>query len=195
VQPVVILTNRMVAQDDEHAWVARSRRGDHQAFEELVRRYQRMIHALAFRMTGSSSDAEDIAQDTFIAAYRELDGFKGQARFSSWLYRIATNRCLNWLKGSERRTRAHEDWANDAQQDAAREPADGSLTHAVQSALMRLEPKLRSALVLTTYEDLSHAEAAAVLGCAEATVSWRVFIARRKLKRWLTPVMKGGRDE
>lgn len=183
----------MVAHDEEHDWIARSREGDHEAFEALVRRYQRMIHALAFRMTGSSSDAEDIAQETFIAAFHELDGFKGDARFSSWLYRVATNRCLNFLKRNERRARAYESWMNENKNEVHRESDDEATARAVQAALMKLHPKQRSALVLITYENLNHTEAAAVLGCAETTVSWRVFAARRKLKRWLAPLVKGGR--
>ncbi|HMJ90683.1 MAG TPA: RNA polymerase sigma factor [Candidatus Acidoferrum sp.] len=182
----------MVAHDEEQDWIARSRKGDHEAFEALVRRYQRMIHALAFRMTGSSSDAEDVAQETFIAAFHELDGFKGDARFSSWLYRIATNRCLNWIKRIERRAHAYESWVNE-NKDASIGNDDEVIAHAVQGALMKLDPQQRSALVLTAYENLSHAEAAMILGCAETTVSWRVFTARRKLKRWLTPLVKGGR--
>jgi RNA polymerase sigma-70 factor (ECF subfamily) len=193
--PLSYSQTEMVARDEEQDWIARSREGDHEAFEALVRRYQRMIHALAFRMTGSSSDAEDIAQETFIAAFHELNGFKGDARFSSWLYRIAANRCLNALKRNERRARAYESWMNESQDEAAGGNEDEAMARAVQAALMKLDPKQRSALVLTTYENLNHADAAAVLGCAETTVSWRVFAARRKLKRWLAPLMKGTRGD
>ncbi len=189
------LQTEMVAHDEEENWIARSREGDHEAFGALVRRYQRMIHALTFRMTGSSSDAEDLAQETFIAAFHELGGFKGDARFSSWLYRIGTNRCLNWLKRSERRIRVNESWAKEIANNAA--PNDGSeaISRQVQNALMKLDAKQRAAVVLTTFDNMSHAEAAAVLGCSETTVSWRVFAARRKLKRWLEPVVRGGRND
>jgi len=185
----------MVVIDEEENWIARSREGDHEAFGALVRRYQRMIHALTFRMTGSSSDAEDLAQETFFTAFQELGGFKGDARFSSWLYRIATNRCLYWLKRSERRVRAHESWAKEIANDDAPEDGGEAISKQVQSALMKLNAKQRAAVVLTTFDNMSHAEAAAVLGCSETTVSWRVFAARRKLKHWLEPVVKGGRDD
>lgn len=183
----------MVARDDEQEWIARSRAGDMEAFEALVRRYQQMIHAVTFRMTGSASDAEDLTQETFIAAYDQLAGFKGEARFSSWLYRIATNRCLNWLKRRERQARLHDEWARDFAEESC--SGDHAISEAVQSALMKLEAKQRAAIVLTEFEGLTHANAAAALGCSETTVSWRVFVARQKLKRWLDPIRKGGRDE
>ena len=85
----------MVAGYEELPWVARSRQGDHEAFENLIRSHQRMIHSPTFRMTGSLANAEDLAQEAFIQAYQQLDSYRSEARFSSWLYRIAVNRCLN----------------------------------------------------------------------------------------------------
>jgi RNA polymerase sigma-70 factor (ECF subfamily) len=85
--------------DEEKIWVLQSRDGNPAAFESLIRMHQRMIHSLTFRMTGSMADAEDLAQETFIRAYRQLDSFQGTAKFSSWLYRIAVNTCLNWRRG------------------------------------------------------------------------------------------------
>ena len=87
--------------------MARSREGDQQAFEALVLRYQKMIFALTYRMTGSAADAEDLTQESFIAAFQQLDSFRGESKFSSWLYRIATNRCLNWRQRDARRERAY----------------------------------------------------------------------------------------
>ncbi len=97
--------------DAEKAWVSQSRNGDPAAFEALIRAHQRMIHALAYRMTGSLADAEDLAQETFIRAYRQLDSYRGTAKFSSWLYRIAVNICLNWRQREARRGQVHECWS------------------------------------------------------------------------------------
>ncbi|MBI4023452.1 MAG: RNA polymerase sigma factor [Verrucomicrobia bacterium] len=169
--------------DHEPEWIRRSQKGDHQAFEALIHRYQRMIHSLTFRMTGSLSDAEDLAQETFIRSYQQLRGFRGEAGFSSWLYRIAMNQCLNWRKGRERREQLHEDWAGQQDQPAQNE----GMAARVQEALMKLKPKQRAAVVLTTYEGMNHAQAARALGCSETTVSWRIFAARRKLKQLLQP--------
>jgi len=181
--------------DEEQSWIARSRNGDPQAFEALVLRYQKMIFALAYRMTGSEADAEDLAQESFVAAFQQLGSFRGEAKFSSWLYRIAMNRCLNWRQRDVRRERAYENWGRE--RETVIEPGqhhDG-VSAQVQQALLKLDEKQRAAVVLTAYDGLNHAEAARVLGCSETTVSWRIFSARRKLKKWLAPLAKGGARE
>jgi RNA polymerase sigma-70 factor (ECF subfamily) len=178
--------------DEEKIWVLQSREGNPAAFESLVRAHQRMIHSLTFRMTGSMADAEDLAQETFIRAYRQLDSYQGTAKFSSWLYRIAVNTCLNWRQRERRRDQIHTQWAESnagAQSESGTDKPDGE----VQAALMKLPPKQRAAIVLTIYDGHNHAEAAKILGCSETTVSWRVFAARRKLKRLLSA--QGERNE
>ncbi|MCU0785628.1 MAG: RNA polymerase sigma factor [Verrucomicrobia bacterium] len=172
----------MVASGNERELVLRSRNGDTEAFSALIRAHQRMIHALTYRMTGSLADAEDLAQETFIQAHQQLDQFRGESSFGTWLYRTAVNRCLNWRKGDERRTRLHEEWGREQTGNSI--PGDSQL-HRVQEALMQLKPKQRAAMMLTVYEGLNHAQAARVLGCSETTVSWRIFAARAKLKRLL----------
>ena len=82
--------------DEQQLWVEQSRNGDHAAFAALIRAHQPMIHSLTYRMTGSVSDCQDLAQETFIRAYQQLDSFNGTSKFSSWLYRIAVNACLDW---------------------------------------------------------------------------------------------------
>ena len=171
----------MAEPDDETRWIERSCLGDHEAFEALIRKYQHMIHSLAYRMTGSLSDAEDLSQETFLRAYQQISRFRGEARFSSWLYQIAVNACLNWRKATERQQQLHEDWAGQEQTTVA---ADRSLDE-VRNALMKLNPKQRAAVILTTYDGLNHADASRALGCSETTVSWRLFVARRKLRRML----------
>jgi RNA polymerase sigma-70 factor (ECF subfamily) len=178
--------------DEEKIWVLQSRDGNPEAFEALIRAHQRMIHSLTFRMTGSMADAEDLAQETFIRAYRQLDSYQGTAKFSSWLYRIAVNTCLNWRQRELRRDQIHTRWAESnavAQSEPGADKPDGE----VQAALMKLPAKQRAAIVLTVYDGHNHAEAAKILGCSETTVSWRVFAARRKLKRLLST--QGGRNE
>jgi RNA polymerase sigma-70 factor, ECF subfamily len=172
----------MERHDDEWGWIQRSQDGDMAAFEELVRRYQQMIHALTFRMTGSMSDAEDLAQEVFIHAFRKLDSFRGDSQFSTWLYRIGINTSLNWKKSQQRRAQVHHEWA---QQPPETTDRNDELRSRVQEALLKLPPKQRAAVVLTVYEGLNHAEAARALGCSETTVSWRVFMARKQLKKCL----------
>ena len=170
--------------NEERARIRDSQNGDSNAFAELIKTHQRMIHALTYRMTGSLADADDLAQETFIQAHRQVGQFRGDASFSSWLYRIAVNKCLNWRKREARRGKLHEAWA--AQSGFGNPPADDPPARCVQSALLKLHPKQRAAVVLTIYEGHNHAEAARALGCSETTVSWRVFMARKKLKRLLS---------
>ncbi len=178
--------------DEEQSWIARSREGDQQAFAALVQRYQKMIFALTYRMIGSQTEAEDLTQESFIAAFQQLDAFRGESKFSSWLYRIATNRCLNWRQRDARRERAYENWGREREVASVTVPHTGAVAAQVQQALLKLDDKQRAAIVLTTYDGMNHAEAARMLGCSETTVSWRIFAARRKLKKWLAPLAKGG---
>jgi RNA polymerase sigma-70 factor (ECF subfamily) len=178
----------------EQQWLEQSRKGDHEAFENLIRNHQRMIHSLAYRMTGSMADADDLTQETFIRAFQQLASYRGEAKFSSWLCRVAMNACLNWRQREARRTEIHRQWAGESL--SAESPNEGAATQdeenrRVQAALDRLPTKQRAAMILTVYEEMNHADAARALGCSEATVSWRVFAARTKLKRWLKPAARG----
>jgi RNA polymerase sigma-70 factor (ECF subfamily) len=177
--------------DDETGWIRKSQQGDPEAFEALIKRYQRMIHSLTFRMTGSVADSEDLAQETFIQAFQQLGSFREESKFSSWLYRVAFNTCLNWKKRTQRREQAHQQWGEQLEVEApvAGGPGADVLTEAVQAALLELHPKQRAAVILTIYEGHNHAEAAKILGCSETTISWRLFAARRKLKKLLNPLI------
>jgi RNA polymerase sigma-70 factor (ECF subfamily) len=166
---------------DEAALAARAQGGDEDAFAELVRRHQDMVYAVTWRMTGSAADAADLTQETFVRAWRGLAEFRGGARLSSWLYRVAMNASLNWLAAARRREdRLDEASPYLAGQERAAVPDE--LSARVEEALLALPPAQRAAVVLTLFEGLNHAEAAHVLGCAETTVSWRVFRARRELR-------------
>jgi len=162
--------------------VARAQAGDMEAFTELVMQHQRQIHALAYRLTGSVTEAEDLAQETFLRAWRQLPGFRGDSAFGTWLCRIAVNLGLNWKARQERRGETAS--VSDTVSEEATAVADPA-HELVEEALQRLPAEQRAAMVLTVYEGMNHAEAARVLQCAESTVSWRVWCARRSLRRWL----------
>jgi RNA polymerase sigma-70 factor, ECF subfamily len=175
--------------DADKDLVLQSQNGSVAAFEMLIRNHQTMIHALTFRMTGSFADAEDLAQETFIRAYEQINRFNGGAKFSTWLYSIAVHACLNWRRNEARRFQAHTNCAEEIftqQTGAAISTARNEMAQQAQAALMKLTAKQRAAIVLTIYDGLNHAEAAKVLRCSETTISWRVFVARRKLKNWLS---------
>lgn len=174
--------------DPDDALVSQSQNGDPAAFALLIRKYQHMVHSLTYRMTGSLADAEDLAQETFINAYRQIGSYRGTAKFSTWLYRIAINACLTWRRRETLRGEATANWLET--NSASHVNGESSETRnewsgRMHAALLKLPAKQRAAILLTLQDGMNHAEAAEVLNCSEATVSWRVFAARRKLKRWL----------
>jgi RNA polymerase sigma factor (sigma-70 family) len=153
--------------------------GDSRAFEALLRRHYDRIHGLAWQLTGSRTDADDIAQDVCCTLVEKLAAFRREAKFSTWLCGIVFNACRDF----RRRRRSFKGFAEKLAVVAglARGP-DGRDLHDViwlKSAIARLKPVYREAVVLVAGQQLSHAEAAAILGIAEATVSWRMHEARR----------------
>ena len=177
---------RMAGSDDESKLIEQSLAGDPEAYAALVHQHQPMIRAVTFRMTGSLDDAEELAQDAFLRAYQQLGSFSGGSKFSTWLCKIAINLSLDWRRRESRRDDIHAKWAAESlcESSPGGEFPD-ELSRRVQAALNRLPVKQRAAIVLTVYENQNHAEAANTLGCTEATISWRVFAARQKLKRLL----------
>jgi RNA polymerase sigma-70 factor (ECF subfamily) len=174
--------------DPDETLVLQSQNGDPAAFAELIRKHQRMIHSLTYRMTGSLADAEDLAQETFLHAYRHIGSYRGTSKFSTWLYRIAINACLSWRRRETLRVEASANWVetNGAPHALGEDTQAGNeLTGRMHEALLKLPAKQRAAIMLTLHDGMNHAEAAEVLNCSETTISWRVFAARRKLKRWL----------
>ena len=180
--------HRMLELDEEQELIRKSLQGDHAAFEALIMCHQRMVHSLTYRMTGSLADADDLAQETFIQAFRQIASYRGDAKYSSWLYRVAMNLCLNWKTRQARQQTVLQTFA---EQRAIESSVSADRAQSVRAALLKLHPKQRAAVVLTVYDGLRHAEAAEVLGCSETTVSWRVFAARRKLKKLLANIATG----
>jgi RNA polymerase sigma-70 factor (ECF subfamily) len=178
--------------DRESQLISRASEGEVNAFSMLFHRYHPMIHAFAYRLCLDSTEAEDIAQDTFIHAARALGTFSASGgspgtAFRSWLYRIALNLARDRHRRRKRQQQLCEEVAARQSTNEQENPAD---FRAVEEALAALPEDWRRALVLVFYEEFSHAEAARVLHCAETTVSWRVFQARRRLRKLLLP---GGR--
>jgi RNA polymerase sigma-70 factor (ECF subfamily) len=166
--------------EDESSLVRSAADGDADAFTELFHRHYDVIYSYAYRLSLRQADAEDIAQDTFIKAARNLAAYRPDAAFRNWLFRICTNTARDWARKQQRRTALtetldHASPVNETDEDQ----------RPLEEALGSLPAELRSAIALVFYEGMSHAEAASVLGCAETTVSWRVFRAKQKLKRYL----------
>jgi len=176
--------------------VARSIRGDADSFNELVLRWERPIFALAYRTIGREEDARDVCQETFLRAFRALPAFRGQAKFSSWLYRIALNLCRDWMRRQRRAptVQAPED-VNLLELAAASKPAEPieelvarqELSRAVERAMARLPEEQRTAIILKEYHGLTFQEIASLVGCPLSTVKTRLYqgltILRRDLGR------------
>jgi RNA polymerase sigma-70 factor (ECF subfamily) len=157
--------------------------GESDAFAELFRHYYPMIYAFAYRLSLDRTSAQDLAQETFIKAARALRDYQPSAPFHHWLYRICTNTVRAWQRREGRRRFMEDSAQARAKIDSAERPPEFD---SAREALAVLPEELRAAVVLVYFEELNHAEAARVLGCAETTVSWRIFTAKRKLKALLT---------
>ncbi len=175
--------------------VARSIGGDSDSFNELVLRWERPIYALAYRVIGREEDARDVCQETFLRAFRALNGFRGQAKFSSWLYRIALNLCRDWVR-RERRTplvQPPEDVPLTDLATAAAEPVEsvedlvarGELMRTVEAAMARLPEEQRTAIILKEYHGLTFQEIADLVGCPLSTVKTRLYQGLNVLRREL----------
>ena len=174
--------------------VSRSIGGDVESFNQLVLRWERPIYALAYRTLGREEDARDVCQETFLRAYRALSGFRGQAKFSSWLYRITLNLCRDWIRRQRRQPVAQAPEGVDLL-DLATEttPAESiedlvarrELSHAVARAMASLPDEQRTAIILKEYHGLTFQEIADLLDCPLSTVKTRLYQGLTVLRRQL----------
>jgi RNA polymerase sigma-70 factor (ECF subfamily) len=182
--------------------VTRARNGDLDAYDELVKRYQERIYATIYHMTANHEDANDLAQESFIKAYQALKSFKGGSSFYTWLYRIAVNKTINFLK---QRKNKHHYSLNDLDFNTEHNPdlvalisdktpqRDVGLTELqkkLNEALMRLSEPHRMVVVLHDVQGQSHEEIAEVMGCNIGTVRSRLFYARQQLQGYLAEYVK-----
>lgn len=157
--------------------------GDRRAFDDLVRKYQRDVYQLAYRITRNGEDAKDLAQDAFVQAHRSLQSFQRKSSFYTWLYRITVNLCLNHLKGAARMDPGEVgDRVPDAREDALDTLAREERDRAVAEAISTLPPQQRATLTLRVHHGLSHKEIAEVLECSEGTAKANYFHAVRGLQ-------------
>jgi len=184
----------MASTDEE--LVARSIGGDLDSFNQLVLRWERPIYALAYRVIGREEDARDVCQETFLRAFRALGGFKGQAKFSSWLYRITLNLCRDWIRRERRQPLAQTpegvdlvELAGEAEDTDSVEElvARKEIGAAVSKAMALLPEEQRTAIVLKEYHGLTFQEIADMLDCPLSTVKTRLYqgltVLRRQLER------------
>ncbi len=174
--------------------MARSARGDADSFNQLITRWERPIYALAYRVIGHEQDARDVCQETFLRAFRGITAFKGQAKFSSWLYRIALNLCRDWMR-RERRTPVVQapEGVDLTELVSERGPSESiedvvarrDLSRLVARAMRALSDEQRTAVVLKEYQGLTFQEIADLLGCPLSTVKTRLYQGLTLLRRQL----------
>ncbi|MGE3512715.1 MAG: RNA polymerase sigma factor [Vicinamibacterales bacterium] len=182
----------MTSTDEE--LVARSIRGDADSFNELILRWERPIYALAYRTIGREEDARDVCQETFLRAFRALPGFRGQAKFSSWLYRITLNLCRDWMRRQRRApfVQVPED-KDPVEMAAAAEPSEAiedlvarrDLARIVERVMARLPEEQRTAILLKEYHGLTFQEIADLVGCPLSTIKTRLYQGLTVLRREL----------
>jgi RNA polymerase sigma-70 factor (ECF subfamily) len=158
--------------------------GDEDAFTRLLERHYDLIFKIAFSWCGDRHEAEDVAQEVCVKLARGIGSFDGRSKFETWLYRVTVNTAKDSHRARKRYVREAQAELETALMNF--QPATGPERHVALTRALdgvnTLPAKLRDAVMLVYVEDLSHKEAAQVLGCAEATISWRIFKARRKLK-------------
>jgi RNA polymerase sigma-70 factor (ECF subfamily) len=184
--------------EDDEMLVARAKRGEQEAFDVLVERYKERLYATVYHMTSNHEDANDLVQDVLIKAYKSLGSFKSQSSFYTWVYRIAVNRTINFLK--RRKNRNHfslDDVDTNIQTDPdfvelmshvtpVREVGLNELQEKLNEALRKLSEPHRAVVIMHDVQGMTHADIAKVMKCSEGTVRSRLFYARQQLQAHLS---------
>ena len=173
---------------DDAALVAKASAGEREAFDVIVERHRRSVYQVCYRFVNNHEDANDLAQDTFVRAWRGLKNFKGQSALSTWLYRIAVNVCLNRVSAKTPLTEPIE--SGDRFEDAGIESVPHAMMREeravrVRKAIAGLPAKQRATLIMRTYHDMSHQQIADVLGSSVGAVKANFFHALANLKKHL----------
>lgn len=193
----------------EEKLVERLKRRDEAAFNELIRLYQGRIFRLVFRMLGDRSEAEDLAQEVFITVFKSIDGFRGESKLSTWLYRVATNHCKNRIKYLDRRARGKKKELDEVAEHGALESATMSPSSHIarpdqmmeamqkerilQQAIAALEEEHRTLIVLRDIEHMTYEQIQEITGLPEGTVKSRLHRARHALRTKVQRLAEGGR--
>jgi RNA polymerase sigma-70 factor, ECF subfamily len=187
---------------DEMELVNRARHGELEAYDQLVRRYQERIYATVYHMTANHEDANDLAQEAFIKAFHALKTFKGGSSFYTWIYRIAVNKTINFLKQRKHKPQMSlDDLDFNAEHDPdlvalisdktpRRDIGLTELQEKLNAALQRLSEPHRLVVTLHDVQGLSHEEIAKIMGCNIGTVRSRLFYARQQLQAYLSDDVK-----
>lgn len=194
----------------EEKLIERLQRRDEAAFNELIRLYETRVFRLVFRMLGDRAEAEDVAQEVFITVFKSIDGFRGDSKLSTWLYRVATNHSKNRIKYLERRARGKKREFDEVAEHGASESATmnpqavlarpdqqaeaNQIEVIVRGAIAALDEDHRELVILRDVENLSYEEIQQITGLAEGTVKSRLHRARLALAKTVTRAIEGRRS-
>jgi RNA polymerase sigma-70 factor (ECF subfamily) len=188
--------------NEDYELITRCKNGDIQAFESLVKKYQERIYSIVYNMTANHEDAADLAQETFIKAYQALHTFKGNSSFSTWLFRIAINKTINFLKlKSRQKSMSLNQVDSNAEHDPdiialvsektpRRDMYLKELQEKLNDAMLKLSDEHRLVIVLHDIQGLSHEEISRIMDCNQGTVRSRLFYARQQLQALLSDYLK-----
>ncbi len=187
---------------DDAQLVARSLRQDHEAFGQLIDRHASAIVNLAYRMVGNRAEAEDLAQEAFLTAFKALATFRADSKFSTWLYRIAANKCKDWLRAKRPGQGPYDldaDEVLDSHVAERRTPevllSQQQVAQELEQAIQRLPPLYREAFVLKHVEGLNYEEMEQILGVSGDTLKMRVYKGRLQLSRELASLNSCGESD
>jgi len=177
---------------DEKLWLDELKKGEKKAFRKLYDDYYQKVYGTAVTMLGNAEDAEDAVQEVFMKIYRKVSSFNGRSKFSTWLYRIAVNVCIDNVRRNKLRrfsTSSVEEGSlnelHDNGNEVERSVTSGEVNKITRKAITKLSPKLRTVVVLRDLQGFAHAEIADILGCSKGTVSSRLNRGRLKLRALL----------
>lgn len=185
---------------EDRQLVSEAKAGNLEAFGLLVERYQSRLYQLVRRFIRSHEDADDLIQETWMQTFRALPSFREEADFYTWVYRIALNLTINFLRKEkkEKQKESFEEWKRRQRERvgnkliASEESPDlFELREKIEEAIQALPLPYRSTLILVTQEGLNYRQAAEILGCSENTIAWRMFKARQWLQKKLQPYLLG----
>ncbi len=188
VSPLVLAATRATRpssglREDEREAVEACQRGEREAFDRLVERFQRDVYRLCYRYLNNHEDANDVAQEVFLKAYRAIRRFRGDSSFSTWLYRIAVNTCLNFRSARKPEPQELPEALADPSLGVAASLESEERARRVRDAIRRLPEKQRVTLILKVYHDLTHEEVARILGSTVGTVKANLFHALGNLRK------------
>jgi RNA polymerase sigma-70 factor (ECF subfamily) len=201
-EPAEPADEAMLAPPDDLILVEKARQGDLSAYDELIKRYQERIYATVYHMTSNHEDANDIAQEAFIKGFRALNSFKGGSSFYTWVYRIAVNKTINFLKQRKNKSQMSlDDLDFNAEHDPdlvalvsektpRREINLAELHEKLNEAMQKLSEPHRLVVTLHDVQGLSHEEVAHIMECNIGTVRSRLFYARQQLQAYLSDYLK-----